>query len=82
MPRRRRKKVLVLLGLVLAVFAGHLALKEFFRRSVLQDGDDAQDVFDIQRVRYYYLVSRALPHGEHYGALFFILPLGICGWWM
>ena len=47
MPRRRRKKVLVLLGLVLAVFAGHLALKEFFRRSVLQDGEDAQDVFDI-----------------------------------
>jgi hypothetical protein len=46
MPRRRRKKVLVLLGLVLAVFAGHLALREFFRRSVLQDDDDAQDVFD------------------------------------
>lgn len=47
MPRRRRKKVLVLLGLVLAVFAGHLALKELFRRSVLRNGDDAQDVFDI-----------------------------------
>jgi len=35
----------VLLGLVLAVFAGHLALREFFRRSVLQDGEDALDVF-------------------------------------
>ena len=44
MPRRR-KKVVVALGLVLAVFAGHLALKELFRRSVLQDGEDAQDVF-------------------------------------
>ena len=46
MPRRK-KRMFVLLGLVLAVFAGHLALREFFRRSVLQDGEDAQDVFDI-----------------------------------
>ena len=44
MPRRK-KRMFVLLGLVLAVFAGHLALREFFRRSVLQDDDDAQDVF-------------------------------------
>ena len=46
MPRRR-KRIVVALGLVLAVFAGHLALREFFRRSVLQDGEDAQDGFDI-----------------------------------
>jgi len=45
MPRRKRKFVL-LVGLVLAVFAGHLALKELSRRSVLRNGDDAQDVFD------------------------------------
>jgi hypothetical protein len=45
MPRRR-KRLVVALGLVLAVFAGHLALREFFRRSFLQDDDDAQDVFD------------------------------------
>jgi len=44
MPRRKRT-LLVLVGLVLAVFAGHLALRELFRRSVLQDGEDAQDVF-------------------------------------
>ncbi len=44
MPRRK-KRMFVLLGLVLAVFAGHLALREIFRRSVLQDGEDAQDVF-------------------------------------
>ena len=46
MPRRKKRKLLVLFGLVLAVFAGHLALKELFRRSVLRNGDDAQDVFD------------------------------------
>ena len=44
MPRRK-KRIVVALGLVLAVFAGHLALKELFRRSVLEDGEDAQDVF-------------------------------------
>ena len=44
MPRRR-KRIVVALGLVLAVFAGHLALRELFRQSVLQDGEDAQDVF-------------------------------------
>ena len=44
MPRRR-SKVVLLVGLVLAVFAGHLALRELFRRSVLEDGEDAQDVF-------------------------------------
>ena len=40
-----RKKVVVFLALVLAVLAGHLALKEVFRRSVLQDGEDALDIF-------------------------------------
>jgi hypothetical protein len=44
MPRQKRKFVL-LVGLVLAAFAGHLALRELFRRSVLEDGEDAQDVF-------------------------------------